>query len=251
MNDESQNWMEVARNYLEYQVNLGFREVLLPRVQEDRVLPDATLYDGTLLPHIQQNSVGLSPLESVKEELGECTRCPLHRSRRSIVFGEGNPNAGLMFIGEGPGADEDRQGRPFVGRAGQLLTRMIQAMRLDRDEVYIANTVKCRPPENRDPEPVEIRTCFPFLEGQIAAIAPKVIVALGRVATCTLLDTKESISNLRGEFRYRNGIPIMPTYHPSFLLRAEPDKRPKAEAWADLQKVMALLESPEQGSGDK
>ena len=225
MTDESQNWMELARNYLEYQVNLGFREVMLP--------------------HEQDTSIGLSHLEAVREELGECTRCPLHRSRRTIVFGEGNPSARLMFIGEGPGADEDRQGRPFVGRAGQLLTRMIQAMRLEREDVYIANIVKCRPPENRDPEPLEIRTCLPFLEGQIAAISPKVIVALGRVATCTLLNTKNSISNLRGEFRYRQGIPIMPTYHPSFLLRAEPDKRHKAEAWADLQKVMALLDRPD------
>ncbi len=230
MTNESQNWMEEARNYLEYQVNLGFREVLLPRKQED--------------------GGGLSPLEAVRTELGECTRCPLHRTRHCIVFGEGNPHAGLMFIGEGPGADEDRQGRPFVGRAGQLLTRMIQAMGLERADVYIANIVKCRPPENRNPEPLEIRTCFPFLEDQIAAVAPKVIVALGRVAACTLLDTKEPISNLRGEFRYRNGIPVMPTYHPSFLLRAEPDKRHKAEAWADLKKVMALLDRPESGSGD-
>ncbi len=230
MIDESQDWMEQARNYLEYQVNLGFREVLLPRMQENRI--------------------ELSPLELVRAELGDCTRCPLHKTRRNIVFGEGNPNARLMFIGEGPGADEDRQGRPFVGRAGQLLTRMIQAMRLEREDVYIANIVKCRPPENRDPEPVEIHTCFPFLENQIAVVAPEVIVTLGRVAAGRLLDIKDSISNLRGEFRYRNGIPVMPTYHPSFLLRTEPDKRHKAEAWADLQKVMALLDRPRSGSGD-
>jgi uracil-DNA glycosylase len=230
MTDESQYWMEEARNYLEYQVNLGFQEVLLPRVHENRIGP--------------------SPLEAVRTELGECTRCPLHSTRHSIVFGEGNSRARLMFIGEGPGADEDRQGKPFVGRAGQLLTRMIQAMGLERADVYIANIVKCRPPENRNPEPLEIRTCFPFLEGQIAAVAPKVIVALGRVAACALLDIKDSISNLRGEFRDRNGTPVMPTYHPSFLLRAEPDKRHKAEAWADLQKVMALLDRPDSGSGD-
>jgi uracil-DNA glycosylase len=230
MTDESQNWMDLARNYLEYQVNLGFREVFLP--------------------HVQEKVIGLTPLEAVRAELGECTRCPLHKTRRTIVFGEGNPNARLMFIGEGPGADEDRQGRPFVGRAGQLLTRMIQAMRLEREDVYIANIVKCRPPENRDPEALEIRTCFPFLEGQIAAVAPEVIVTLGRVAACTLLDIKDSISKLRGEFRYRNGIPVMPTYHPSFLLRAEPDKRHKAEAWSDLQKVMALLDRSASGAGD-
>jgi uracil-DNA glycosylase family 4 len=230
MTDESQNWTELARNYLEYQVNLGFQEVLLPRMQE--------------------KVIGPTPLETVRAELGECTRCPLHKTRNTIVFGEGNPNARLMFIGEGPGADEDRQGRPFVGRAGQLLTRMIQAMRLERADVYIANIVKCRPPKNRDPEPLEIHTCLPFLEGQIAAVAPEVIVTLGRVAACTLLETKDPISNMRGEFRYRNGIPVMPTYHPSFLLRAEPDKRPKAEAWSDLQKVMALLDRPLSGSGD-
>jgi len=202
-----------------------------------------------LLP-VQEKRISLSPLEAVRTELGECTRCPLHKTRTKIVFGEGNPHARLMFIGEGPGADEDRQGRPFVGRAGRLLTRMIQAMHMEREEVYIANVVKCRPPENRDPEPLEIRTCSPFLEGQIAAVAPEVIVTLGRVAACTLLEKKDSMSNLRGEFRYRNGMPVMPTYHPSFLLRTEPDKRYKAEAWADLQKVMTLLDRPKSGSGE-
>ena len=230
MTKEPDLWMEYARNYLEYQVNLGYREVLLLPVQEKRI--------------------SLSPLEAVRTELGECTRCPLHKTRTKIVFGEGNPHARLMFIGEGPGADEDRQGRPFVGRAGRLLTRMIQAMHMEREEVYIANVVKCRPPENRDPEPLEIRTCSPFLEGQIAAVAPEVIVTLGRVAACTLLEKKDSMSNLRGEFRYRNGMPVMPTYHPSFLLRTEPDKRYKAEAWADLQKVMTLLDRPKSGSGE-
>jgi DNA polymerase len=230
MDKEAELWMEEARNYLEYQVNLGFQELLLPPVSE--------------------NKISLSPLEAVRSELGECTRCPLHKTRRTIVFGEGNPAARLMFIGEAPGADEDRQGKPFVGRAGQLLTRMIQAMQMEREEVYIANIIKCRPPENRDPEPLEIRTCSPFLEGQIAAVAPEVIVTLGRVATCTLLAVKDSMSNLRGEFRYKNGIPVMPTYHPSFLLRTEPAKRHKAEAWADLQKVMALLDRPRTVSGD-
>ena len=228
--DESRDWIERARNYLEYQVNLGFREVMLLEKP------------GTIISD--------TSLEAVRSELGECTRCPLHKARRNIVFGEGNPHARLMFVGEGPGADEDRQGRPFVGRAGQLLTRMIQAMGLDRADVYIANIVKCRPPENRDPQPLEIRTCFPFLERQINSVAPEVIVALGRVAACTILGIKDSMTNLRGEFRDRDGIPVMPTYHPSFLLRSEPDKRYKAEAWADLKKVMALLALPKSASGD-
>ncbi|MBI4966166.1 MAG: uracil-DNA glycosylase [Desulfomonile tiedjei] len=216
MNEESANWLQKAKSYLQFQVNLGFREILVPRGEN------------------------LS-LEAVRTDLGDCVRCPLHKGRRNIVFGEGNPRARLMFIGEGPGADEDRQGRPFVGRAGQLLTRMIAAMGLERSQVYIANVVKCRPPDNRDPAGIEIRTCFPFLEAQIAAISPDVIVTLGRIAACTLLETNESISGLRGRFFDRKGIPLMPTYHPSFLLRQEPDRRCKGEAWADLQKVMELL----------
>ena len=216
MNERSEDWTQKARRYLQFQVNLGFREMLIPR--DDK-----------------------SSLEAIRAELGDCVRCPLHKGRRNIVFGEGNPHARLMFIGEGPGADEDRQGKPFVGRAGQLLTRMISAMDLERSQVYIANVVKCRPPENRDPEAIEIRTCFPFLEAQIAAISPDVIVSLGRIAACTLLETRESISKLRGRFHDRKGVPVMPTYHPSFLLRQESDRRFKAEAWSDLKKVMELM----------
>lgn len=189
-------------------------------------------------------------LQKIREDLGECTRCPLHERRMHIVFGEGNPRADLMFIGEGPGADEDRQGRPFVGRAGQLLTKMIQAMGLERSDVYIANVVKCRPPENRDPLPLEIRTCFPFLEAQIVAVSPRVVVALGRVAAGTLLNAKGSLSDLRGRFHDRSGIPVMPTYHPSFLLRQEHDRRYKGEAWSDLKKVMELLGLPTDRAGD-
>lgn len=204
------------RAYLQYQVDSGYGKVILP--QSDR-----------------------RTLERVRQELGECTRCPLHKTRQQIVFGEGDPRAQLMFVGEGPGAEEDRQGRPFVGRAGQLLTKMIQAMGLERNGVYIANVVKCRPPENRDPLPMEIGTCLPFLEAQIGVIAPRVIVALGRVAAGTLLNAKGSLSELRGRFHDRGDIPVMPTYHPSFLLRQEPDRRYKAEAWSDLKKVMELL----------
>jgi len=210
--------MQLARNYLEYQRNLGMTEVMMPHKSR----------------HIET-------LEEIREDLGECTRCPLHRDRLNIVFGEGNPSARLMFVGEGPGADEDREGRPFVGRAGQLLTKMIQAMNLDRSDVYIANVVKSRPPGNRNPASEEIRACFPFLERQIAAIQPAVIVALGKIAANTLLETEEPIGKLRGKFHDRQGVPVMPTYHPSFLLREGESRRFKAEAWADLKKVMTVL----------
>ena len=233
MNQRSDDWLRQARAYLEYQMGLGVREVVLhPRPKNE---PTGTR----------------GSLESVRADLGECTRCPLHRTRRTIVFGEGNADARLMFIGEGPGAEEDRQGRPFVGRAGQLLTRMINAMTLDRKEVYIANIVKCRPPDNRDPNRGEIDTCFPFLEAQIGAIAPEAIVALGRVAAANLLETSDPIGKLRGRFHDRMGTPVMPTYHPSFLLRNEGDRRWKAEAWADLRKVMALLEIAVPDSGSR
>lgn len=194
---------------------------------------------------------GRPTLEGIRDDLGECTRCPLHETRMNIVFGEGDPHARLMFVGEGPGADEDRQGRPFVGKAGQLLTRMIRAMNIERSQVYIANVVKCRPPGNRDPQPSEIRTCKPFLDAQIEVIAPEVIVALGRVSACTLLGTVNSISNLRGKLHERRGLPIIPTYHPSFLLREESDKRFKAEAWADLKMAMGLLGLSARNNGDK
>ncbi len=235
MANQEENWIESARAFLAYQVNQGFTEILLPKV-EARTLPVGDKRES---------------LEDIGEDLGECTRCPLHEGRRSIVFGEGNPQARLMFVGEGPGADEDRQGRPFVGRAGQLLTKMIGAMTLDRSEVYIANIVKCRPPKNRNPKPDEIATCFPFLQRQIRAVAPEVIVALGRVSAGTLLESTESISRLRGRFHDYEGIRVMPTYHPSFLLRKEDDRRWKGEAWSDLKQVMGLLSLRLPGSGDR
>ncbi len=173
-------------------------------------------------------------LEDVRTELGECTRCPLHRSRTHIVFGEGNPRAKLMFVGEGPGRDEDIQGRPFVGQAGGLLTKIIEAIKLTRSDVYIANIVKCRPPENRAPVGVEISTCFPFLVKQIRVIGPRLIVALGTVAAQTLLKTHEPISKSRGRFHDFDGIPVMPTFHPAYLLRNPGMKRP---VWRDMQMV--------------
>jgi len=178
-------------------------------------------------------------LRVIKEDLGECTRCVLARlGRKTIVFGEGDPNAELMFVGEGPGADEDEQGRPFVGRAGQLLNKMIEAMGLKRDQVYIANVVKCRPPGNRTPEREEIETCSPFLLRQIAVIQPKAVVALGAVAARCLLGLNEPMARLRGRWFDFRGTRLAVTYHPAFLLR---DPRQKKETWKDLQMVMEYL----------
>jgi uracil-DNA glycosylase family 4 len=180
----------------------------------------------------------VAALSEIREDLGDCKRCPLHRGRKNLVFGVGNPNAELMFVGEGPGADEDEQGEPFVGRAGQLLNNMIAAMGLRREDVYIANVVKCRPPNNRTPEREECDTCSPFLLRQIEVIRPKVIVALGAVAAKNLLSVNDSMSNLRGRFYDFRGIKLAVTYHPAFLLR---DPRQKKEAWKDLQMVMQYL----------
>ncbi len=177
-------------------------------------------------------------LLKVREDLGECTRCKLHSTRHTIVFGDGNPKAELVFVGEGPGADEDAQGLPFVGRAGKLLTQMIEAMGLQRKDVYICNVVKCRPPGNRQPEEDEVSTCSPFLFRQIDVIAPKVIVCLGAVAAKTLLQTNRGISQFRGEWLEFRGRKLLATYHPAYLLRNPPAK---SEVWKDLQKVMTVL----------
>jgi uracil-DNA glycosylase family 4 len=177
-------------------------------------------------------------LDRIREDLGECTRCNLHKQRNKIVFGAGNARAELVFVGEGPGHDEDLQGLPFVGRAGKLLTQMIEAMGLQRDQVYICNVVKCRPPENRRPEDDEVATCSPYLNRQLDAIAPKAIVCLGATAAQELLKTKDPISRFRGEwFDYRNAR-LLATYHPAYLLR---NPAAKGEVWKDLQKVMAHL----------
>jgi DNA polymerase len=184
---------------------------------------------------------GSEPLLAIRREIGECTRCKLAPGRTKLVFGVGSPEAGLMFVGEGPGADEDAQGEPFVGKAGKLLTKMIEAMGFRRDEVYIANVVKCRPPGNRDPEPDEIESCEPFLKAQIAALRPSVIVALGRFAVQTLLRDGTPISRLRGKWREYEGVRLMPTFHPAYLLRNPPEKK---KAWDDLQLVMKEFGKP-------
>ena len=180
-------------------------------------------------------------LEEIREEIGDCTRCPLHEGRTNLVFGDGNPKAKLVFVGEGPGRDEDMQGKPFVGRSGQLLTRMIEAMGLKREEVYICNVVKCRPPNNRTPEPDEMSTCEQFLFKQIRSIQPEVIVCLGATAAKSILKTKNSLTSLRGKFHIYSGSKLMVTYHPAALLRNPHFKKP---AWEDMQSVMKELGLP-------
>ena len=178
-------------------------------------------------------------LESVREALGECQRCRLHEGRSRIVFGDGNPDADLMFVGEGPGAEEDRRGLPFVGRAGELLTAMIEkGLEIPRSQVYICNIVKCRPPENRTPQSDEAATCKPFLDGQIAAVKPRVIVALGKPATSLLLGREVAITRLRGQWQEYRGIPVMPTLHPAFVLRQYTTQNRQA-VWDDLRAALA------------
>jgi len=186
-------------------------------------------------------SLKLPTLQQVRDDLGECTRCKLHKGRSKIVFGVGSPKARLVFVGEAPGEDEDLQGEPFVGKAGQLLTKMINAMGLAREDVYICNTVKCRPPNNRNPEPDELGACEPFLKGQLAALQAEVIVTLGKFAAQALLRDQTAISRLRGEWREYNGIPLMPTFHPAYLLRSPGEK---GKVWSDLQSVMKKLGLP-------
>jgi uracil-DNA glycosylase family 4 len=201
------------------------------------VLPVEAAVRGPSLFESAERIAG-DTLERISADLGDCTRCKLHRHRNKIVFGAGNPHAELVFVGEGPGHDEDMQGVPFVGRAGKLLTQMIEAMGLTRDQVYIANVVKCRPPENRTPEKDEVTTCMPFLLRQLAAINPKVIVCLGSCATQALLGSNKSISTFRGQWLEFRGARLMATYHPAYLLRNPPAK---TDVWADLKKVMAVL----------
>lgn len=208
--------------------------------------PDLPRKIASVLPEILAASPAVVPpdqraaaLEAIRADIGDCNRCPLAtQGRHTIVFGDGDPNARLMFVGEGPGADEDAQGLPFVGRAGQLLNNMIAAMGLKRGEVYIANVVKCRPPGNRTPEPVEANTCMQFLWRQIDVVKPEVIVALGATAATYLMGGKASLASLRGRIHSLRGAKLIVTYHPAYLLR---DPRQKAEAWKDLQIAMKEL----------
>jgi DNA polymerase len=199
------------KGHLRYQKDLGIHTLLSQGKRKERLTLDA-----------------------IRQELGECTRCRLHEGRNHLVFGAGNPHAALVFVGEGPGREEDLQGKPFVGRAGELLTRIIEAIELTREEVYIANIVKCRPPHNRDPKPDEIQTCLPFLLKQLEAIKPRIICCLGTFAAQTLLGTEERISSLRGRFHDYKGTKLMPTYHPAFLLRNPQFKR---DVWEDMKMI--------------
>jgi DNA polymerase len=187
---------------------------------------------------VEETAPARITLPQIRADLGECTRCKLHSTRKKIVFGVGAEDAPLMFVGEAPGEQEDKRGEPFVGPAGELLDKMIEAMGWSRQSVYIANTVKCRPPGNRNPQPDELEQCMPFLRAQIQAIAPRIIVALGRPAANNLLGTDSPISALRGKFHDRHGVKVMPTFHPAYLLR-EPDR--KRDTWSDLKLVIAEL----------
>jgi DNA polymerase len=211
----------------------------------DRAAPAPPVESVATLP-VRASSGRVLELHELREEIGDCTRCKLHKGRTNLVFGVGDPHARLMFVGEGPGADEDLKGEPFVGKAGQLLTQIIKAMGLTREQVYIANVVKCRPPENRNPEPDEIEQCSPFLRAQIASVNPAVIVALGKFAAQTLLGVETPISRMRGQFHQLGPVPVMPTFHPSYLLRNPAAKR---EVWEDMKMVLARLANPP-GAGE-
>jgi len=244
------NIVTQVRMHLEYQRALGITAIEMRTIEPLRSLKRAAsdqeaagqvrvgLSEAPVLPQ----SAGLT---AVREELGNCIRCKLHKSRKNIVFGEGDPGAVAVFVGEGPGYEEDQQGRPFVGSAGQLLTDIIvKGMKLKREEVYICNIVKCRPPDNRNPEPDEIEACEPFLHKQLQAMNPKVIVALGNVAVKTLLKTSEGITALRGTWKKYQNIPLMPTFHPAYLLRNPKDK---ALVWKDIQQVMTEMAKVRKG----
>lgn len=233
------DWLYEAKSLLTVYRDLGHIE--FPRSDSAYVpaieTPSATGNSMTKAQN-ESNRAPAEALAELREHIGDCQRCKLASGRNKLVFGVGDPNARLMFVGEGPGRDEDLQGEPFVGRAGELLTKIIGAMGLSRSDVYIANIIKCRPPKNRDPEPDEIEACNGFLISQIDIIKPEVIVCLGSPSAKTLLDTKAPISKLRGHFTLAHGAKVMPTYHPAYLLR---NPSAKKMVWEDIQVVMAEL----------
>lgn len=215
-NEKIKSTLEILKKYMELEEMSGIKEFCLFKIKSERK----------------------SDLSSLKKEIVSCTKCELYETRKNVVFGSGNPNAELMFIGEAPGMEEDLQGLPFVGRAGQLLTKIIESIGLKRKDVYIANILKCRPPENRNPLPTEILTCEEYLIRQIDLIKPKVICALGKFAAQALLKTQEPITKLRGTFYDYKGIKFMPTFHPAYLLRNPQDKR---FVWEDMKKIRKIL----------
>lgn len=241
--DELATLVVSLRRHLQRQQRMGLRFVARPEVATMR--PAATdikelVTDSAEPLSTHFNGGELSTLEKLRDDIGDCRRCKLHSGRTHVVFGIGNPNAKLMFVGEGPGRDEDLKGEPFVGRAGQLLTDIItKGMGLAREDVYIANVVKCRPPQNRNPEPDEVASCEPFLKKQIELIRPEIIVALGKFAVQALLQSKVPITRLRGNWHTYMGIKLMPTFHPAYLLRNPADKK---LVWEDIKKVMKEMQ---------
>ncbi len=233
---------EQLRRHLEFFNELGVDGLRRdPEWRQRRAIPPSGRTTGPIRTTDQETGeavVSPDPLSLIREDIGDCRRCKLHTGRMKLVFGVGDPTAELMFVGEAPGRDEDREGVPFVGPAGQLLTKIIAAIGFSRDEVYIANVIKCRPPRNRNPEPDEVETCEPFLFQQIDVIQPKVIVALGAFAVRTLLCSDQAISRLRGQVFEFRGAKLVPTFHPAFLLRSPERKR---DVWEDMQKVQTLL----------
>lgn len=234
MNDDLRSLARELALHARWALEKGEKEAPLPSAEPAAIPPPAP--EGPPLSPL--HGTGSDALLSIRRAMGECSRCGLCESRSRIVFGTGNPRARLVFVGEGPGAEEDAQGVPFVGAAGQLLTRMIEAMGLRREDVYICNVVKCRPPGNRNPAPAEVEACEPFLREQLRAIGPEVIVALGKFAAQVLLREETPITRLRGRWRTYEGIDLLPTFHPAYLLRSPEEK---GKAWADLQLVMARL----------
>jgi len=237
--------MKALRSWVEDARAFGVEDLLLPsKLELEPVAEPPSLQADT--PPVPRGTG--DSLDRIAEEIGACTRCPLAETRTRVVPGQGQPAARIMFVGEAPGADEDRQGLAFVGRAGQLLTKMIAAMGFEREEVFIANVLKCRPPGNRDPRPEEVACCLPFLKRQIALIAPEVIIALGGHAMKNLLQTEASVGRMRGRAHEYEGTPLVVTYHPAFLLRSPNMKR---VAWEDLQFALRTvgLEPPARPAG--
>jgi uracil-DNA glycosylase family 4 len=224
--------LAAARSQFEYLTDLGF--------EEQKIAAPA----GSGLQNAESAIPGSETLDTIFNELGDCQRCGLDASRTKLVCGVGNPNARLVLVGEAPGREEDLQGEPFVGEAGRLLDKILQAMGLHRDDVYICNVLKCRPPNNRDPQPEEATTCEAFLVRQIAAVRPQVIIALGPFAVHSLLKTNAPISKLRGEWQSYQGIPLMPTYHPAYLLSNPEGKR---DVWDDMKQVLRRLQTDGEG----
>ena len=245
------NIVQDIKTVLEFYQAMGIERIPLNTIQDTRYkserlsaetrfeIQDKKNHASCIMHHVSPlNSDKRTALKALREEIGDCQRCKLSKGRKNIVFGEGSIDAEIMFIGEGPGEDEDIQGRPFVGKAGQLLTRLIEKMGFKREDVYIGNIVKCRPSFNRDPEEDEINACSPFIRKQAEIISPKVIVSLGRISTQTLIGLKIPIGKLRGKFYQFEDIPLMPTFHPSYLLRNPKDKW---LVWEDAQKVLEKI----------